>query len=1553
MRKFLVARPFLILFFASLSILVLPGFILGGGVWEECKSAWYCSGTPGFPIVTIGSIDYYCHSDNIWSQKSDSSKSGYNQYASDCSAPATSDNAPTAWQSSDATVRLTCTDSGTGSSGCDKIYYCVYDLGGSCAGAYTSYTLPAGTSFVDVGVSCPAGQVCQKVVGYYSFDKYGYYESTKVSGTIKIDKVAPTTSDNAPTAWQSSDATVTLTCNDGTGSGCATTKYCIYDSGGAQCTPATTGTSASVTCADNSVCQKIVRYYSTDNAGNAESAHDSPIVKIDKHCELVSASIARSASCAFDTNNCANAGTSCKAGNSVAVTAAYKGLKCPSSFNVQVDASGGSCSVAGSGATMTGISMTCTNTPSADAQTCTGTWTLPTPVPPACQGITITASTAACGASINGLYCKQPSGSFGACKDMTNTIQTAITLNSGDTYSASKTVTATTLSGKDTTYSLSQCVLNWGDGSTTTKTCDAGANVECANKFSAAEKQHAYATNGAKSATFTCTNVNSVTGSSSDGITIDDTTPDIVAISAYTDSSKTTSISSGAWQADSTPYFTWTDPTSPSDNRFYYTYNSAPADPTGASSYTSNPYLDGLTFTDGTHMLKTKPWTFAGTFGTTRSFTLKVDTSAPTLALTGVSWTNVTASASPACTDAGSGCGAATCRLYSSPTQIVACPATYSSYVLSCPQAISSYQWLCAAQKDAVGLTGFSPPAEFSVDQVKPATTISKSGTLGDNGWYKTDVTATLSCSDAASGCASTKYRIDAGAWNTYSTPFTITTGTHTIDYYSTDVAGNIEIQQTGTVKVDKAVPSTTDNSDTNWHNSDVTITLTCSDAASGCASTKYCTDTAGTCAPSLSYSAPLTISLTSYARYQSTDNAGNAEGAKTSNQIKIDKDKPSSSVSALPARTKPAAGGFTVSWSGSDAVSGVKNYKIEYKDGATGVWTTCVSQLAPASVNFGPGCAMPVTLQDGHTYYFRSIAEDNAGNFENAPADYDAYTLVDMSAPTGFDVRADKEYLQWVAPSFRIYTPTAIAADDIVSCDYTTDGASWNAATWNSGTRVCEKTGLACSDGQALTLNMRVTDSIGNVGSGLSIVRVCDNSVPTIDTINPAFGQRIYVGSLNPGFTIFASDGKSGMNLTEWELFAKGKTETSYASKGVSRMPCEGTPGATVSCTFAPSNLMVGGVPYTLSNMDTAYVKVKTADRLDNWSPLTQSGEIVSNPSAPQISAIYPIFMKLGQAQKYSADAAPKEGLKVISCDLYVNNVLKGNMSQVSGDMVRGSGTWESASQTLTTPGVYFMRARCGDDGGNIGDGPETLISVGTSTTSAIKPASAEKYETINVNATYADNADSPNKITGATCSITDTNFTGPRTIKGKIFRELGNGIYTSSFEAPGKSGDYYYVVSCSKFGYQTTSDRKDFTALGCVGSQCIDVTPPESLMIFTVGETQTIDLVLRNRGDNTRTYSVALNGNTINIHTQISPAQLTIPAGQADVARITMTAVAFTSDQLLQNIAVTNVNDASDADISLVRVSIVLSSLPDVSIFGMVIVAVLASAALFFRKK
>ncbi|KAA0001553.1 MAG: PEGA domain-containing protein [Thermoplasmata archaeon] len=69
-------------------------------------------------------------------------------------------------------------------------------------------------------------------------------------------------------------------------------------------------------------------------------------------------------------------------------------------------------------------------------------------------------------------------------------------------------------------------------------------------------------------------------------------------------------------------------------------------------------------------------------------------------------------------------------------------------------------------------------------------------------GWYVTNVTVTLNATDET-GIKETKYRIDGGAWTTYTTPFVISEpGIHLVEYNSTDVWGKKEATKNFTVNI-------------------------------------------------------------------------------------------------------------------------------------------------------------------------------------------------------------------------------------------------------------------------------------------------------------------------------------------------------------------------------------------------------------------------------------------------------------------------------------------------------------------------------------------------------------------------------------------------------------------------------------------------------------------------------------------------------------------------------------------------------------------------------
>jgi hypothetical protein len=70
-------------------------------------------------------------------------------------------------------------------------------------------------------------------------------------------------------------------------------------------------------------------------------------------------------------------------------------------------------------------------------------------------------------------------------------------------------------------------------------------------------------------------------------------------------------------------------------------------------------------------------------------------------------------------------------------------------------------------------------------------------------------VTVTLTATDDMSGVNYTKYKLDDGAWTTYTAPFTVSeSGDHTVLFYSVDIAGNVEDEKSASFTI--AAPAIT-----------------------------------------------------------------------------------------------------------------------------------------------------------------------------------------------------------------------------------------------------------------------------------------------------------------------------------------------------------------------------------------------------------------------------------------------------------------------------------------------------------------------------------------------------------------------------------------------------------------------------------------------------------------------------------------------------------------------------------------------------------------------
>jgi len=241
-------------------------------------------------------------------------------------------------------------------------------------------------------------------------------------------------------------------------------------------------------------------------------------------------------------------------------------------------------------------------------------------------------------------------------------------------------------------------------------------------------------------------------------------------------------------------------------------------------------------------------------------------------------------------------------------------------------------------------------------DTTPPVTTANLSGTLGNNGWYISNVVVTLNATDTGGTCggggtvSSTEYGFDGASWNTYTAPVTVSNeGSTTIYYRSTDSAGNVELAKTQPVKIDKTFPTitgvaTTSPNANGWYKNDVTIHFTASDSVSGLdtLTSDVILSTEGT---------NQSVSGTA------TDKAGNSASVSVSG-INIDKTSPKITLNTP---TEGAA------------------YLLNQSVFADWTATDSVSGIASASGTVASGQKIDTASVGKKT--FNVIATDNAGN--------------------------------------------------------------------------------------------------------------------------------------------------------------------------------------------------------------------------------------------------------------------------------------------------------------------------------------------------------------------------------------------------------------------------------------------------------------------------------------------------------------------------------------------------------------------------------------------
>jgi cytochrome c len=270
----------------------------------------------------------------------------------------------------------------------------------------------------------------------------------------------------------------------------------------------------------------------------------------------------------------------------------------------------------------------------------------------------------------------------------------------------------------------------------------------------------------------------------------------------------------------------------------------------------------------------------------------------------------------------------------------------------------------------------------------------------GKEGWYSTlPLQITLTAEDEAngSGVAATEYRLDDGAWVTYSAPFMVTgDGLHTLEFRSRDNSGNVEQTRSLTLKIDTTAPQTTasfaEPNENGWSTDSVPVVLAAQDAHSGVKLIEYSLDEGGWTA----YAGEAVVVSGDgehELRYRSTDVAGNVEEEKAA-VLKIDGTKPTLMVSGVAdGEAYGDSQDLLIRWEAVDATSGIRS-------------TAGTLDGAP----YTSGSVLPLFTQTLAPHTVAVTATDNAGNSVNTSIRFtvttsfrDMQNLLDRFRATGW----------------------------------------------------------------------------------------------------------------------------------------------------------------------------------------------------------------------------------------------------------------------------------------------------------------------------------------------------------------------------------------------------------------------------------------------------------------------------------------------------------------------------------------------------------------------
>jgi N-acetylneuraminic acid mutarotase len=265
---------------------------------------------------------------------------------------------------------------------------------------------------------------------------------------------------------------------------------------------------------------------------------------------------------------------------------------------------------------------------------------------------------------------------------------------------------------------------------------------------------------------------------------------------------------------------------------------------------------------------------------------------------------------------------------------------------------------------------------------------------------------------------------------------------------------------------------------------------------------------------------------------------------------VNVDTTAPEAAVSVIsPYQTNNPT--FPVTWSGTDATSGIDHFDIQFRDEASGEWTDWQILTTATTSDF--------TGQDGHTYAFRARAQDHAGNL-SIYSTGDTQTTVDLTPPVAASLILNGGALTSTDLNLSVALSASDQTSGVAKMSFSNDGVTWG--DWQNYATITNWL-LQSGDGTKIVY-LRVQDAAGNISLPIHSTIEVDTTVDSDYTLSINHGV-LFTNQIAVTLDLGARSQTAQMMLSNdggfagahWEPYGSHKawTITQYGSYVIPRL--------------------------------------------------------------------------------------------------------------------------------------------------------------------------------------------------------------------------------------------------------------------------------------------------------------------------------------------------------------------------------------------------------------